>query len=149
MQSVSCPSRPSRPRMCGDAEEAHASGSGERAGRCGERGPRARTQLLGEDAAKTAHFAGALREAFQPSTDPLTMEVAAAALGHLVRSGGALTADIVEFEARARGARRARGSVSFPFGAVFASETPAYIAAPQECSLPACTPGLLEHPVDD
>ena len=35
---------------------------------------------------------------FQPSTDPLTMEVAAATLGHLVKSGGALTADIVEFE---------------------------------------------------
>ena len=59
-----------------------------------------RAQLLGEDAAKTAHFAKALREVFQPSTDPLTMEVAAATLGHLVKSGGALTADIVEFEAR-------------------------------------------------
>lgn len=60
-----------------------------------------RAQLLGEDAAKTAHFASNLREVFQPSTEPLTMEVAAAALGHLVRSGGALTADVVEFEARA------------------------------------------------
>lgn len=59
-----------------------------------------RAQLLGEDAAKTAHFASNLREVFQPSTEPLTMEVAAAALGHLVRSGGALTADVVEFEAR-------------------------------------------------
>lgn len=59
-------------------------------------------QLLGEDAAKTAHFASNLREVFQPSTEPLTMEVAAAALGHLVRSGGALTADVVEFEARNR-----------------------------------------------
>jgi hypothetical protein len=68
-------------------------------------------QLLGEDAAKTAHFAGALREAFQPSTDPLTMEVAAAALGHLVRSGGALTADIVEFEARAPGRSHGSGSI--------------------------------------
>ena len=57
-------------------------------------------QLLGEDAAKTAHFASNLRDVFQPSTEPLTMEVAAAALGHLVRSGGALTADVVEFEAR-------------------------------------------------
>lgn len=29
----------------------------------------------------------------------MTMEVAASTLGHLVKSGGALTADIVEFEA--------------------------------------------------
>ncbi len=57
-------------------------------------------QLLGEDAAKTSYFASYLREVFQPNTDPMTMEVAASTLGHLVKSGGALTADIVEFEAR-------------------------------------------------
>ena len=55
-------------------------------------------QLLGEDAAKTSHFASYLREVFLPGTEMLTMEVAAATLGHLVKSGGALTADIVEFE---------------------------------------------------
>lgn len=57
-------------------------------------------QLLGEDALKTSNFAKYLREVFQPGTDPMTMEVAAATLGHLVKSGGALTADIVEFEVR-------------------------------------------------
>lgn len=58
-------------------------------------------QLLGEDAAKTSHFASYLREVFLPGTEMLTMEVAAATLGHLVKSGGALTADIVEFEVAA------------------------------------------------
>ncbi|BDA44527.1 Serine/threonine-protein kinase TOR [Coccomyxa sp. Obi] len=57
-------------------------------------------KLLGEDAAKTSYFASYLREVFQPNTDPMTMEVAASTLGHLVKSGGALTADIVEFEVR-------------------------------------------------
>lgn len=55
-------------------------------------------QLLGEDAAKTTKFAEYLREVFHPTTEPMTMEVAAATLGHLVRSGGAPTADIVETE---------------------------------------------------
>ena len=55
-------------------------------------------QLLGEDAAKTTIFARYLREVFHPTTEPVTMEVAAATLGHLVRSGGAPTADIVETE---------------------------------------------------
>jgi FKBP12-rapamycin complex-associated protein len=55
-------------------------------------------QLMGEDAAKVSHFATYLREVFQPGTEPMIMEVAAATLGHLVKSGGALTADIVEFE---------------------------------------------------
>ena len=55
-------------------------------------------QLLGEDAAKTTNFAAYLREVFHPTTEPVTMEVAANTLGHLVRSGGALTADIVETE---------------------------------------------------
>ncbi len=59
--------------------------------------PRA-AQLLGEDAAKTTKFAEYLREVFHPTTEPMTMEVAAATLGHLVRSGGAPTADIVETE---------------------------------------------------
>ena len=55
-------------------------------------------QLLGEDAAKTTNFAAYLREVFHPTTEPVTMEVAANTLGHLVRSGGALKADIVETE---------------------------------------------------
>ena len=55
-------------------------------------------QLLGENATKITIFAGFLREVFQPSTDPATMEVAAVTLGHLVKSGRALTADIVESE---------------------------------------------------
>ena len=67
---------------------------------------RLHAQLLGEDAAKTSHFAAYLCEVFQPGTEPLTMEVAAATLGHLVRSGGALTADIVEVEVRAHGRPR-------------------------------------------
>ncbi len=58
----------------------------------------AAVQLLGEDAAKTTNFAAYLREVFHPTTEPMTMEVAAGTLGHLVRSGGALTADIVETE---------------------------------------------------
>ena len=55
-------------------------------------------QLLGENAAKISNFASYLRSVFRTDTDPVTLEVAAATLGHLVQSGGALTADVVEFE---------------------------------------------------
>ena len=55
-------------------------------------------QLLGEDPAKIVNFAGYLRTVFRTDTDPTTLEVAAATLGHLVQTGGALTADVVEFE---------------------------------------------------
>lgn len=57
-------------------------------------------QLLGENPAKIVNFAGYLRNVFRTDTDPTTLEVAAATLGHLVQAGGALTADVVEFEVR-------------------------------------------------
>ena len=46
------------------------------------------------------HFAGYLHNVFHPSTDEKTLEVAAHTMGHLVRVGGPLTADVVEFEVR-------------------------------------------------
>lgn len=55
-------------------------------------------QLLGETAAKISNFASYLRSVFRTDTDPTTLEVAAATLGHLVQTGGALTADVVEYE---------------------------------------------------
>ncbi len=55
-------------------------------------------QLLGENAAKISNFATYLRSVFRTDTDPVTLEVAAATLGHLVQTGGALTADVVEYE---------------------------------------------------
>ena len=55
-------------------------------------------QLLGENAAKISNFATYLRSVFRTDTDPTTLEVAAATLGHLVQAGGALTADVVEYE---------------------------------------------------
>ena len=54
--------------------------------------------ILGENATKVSRFANYLRDVFQPGTDALTMSAAAKALGHLVRSGGSVTADVVEFE---------------------------------------------------
>ena len=57
-------------------------------------------QLLGENAAKISNFASYLRSVFRTDTDPTTLEVAAATLGHLVQTGGALTADVVEYEVR-------------------------------------------------
>ena len=54
--------------------------------------------MLGENPAKIVNFAGYLRNVFRTDTDPTTLEVAAATLGHLVQTGGALTADVVEFE---------------------------------------------------
>lgn len=56
--------------------------------------------MLGENPAKIVNFAGYLRNVFYADTDPTTLEVAAATLGHLVQTGGALTADVVEFEVR-------------------------------------------------
>ncbi len=55
-------------------------------------------QLLGENAAKISNFATYLRSVFRTDTDPVTLEIAAATLGHLVQTGGALTADVVEYE---------------------------------------------------
>ena len=59
------------------------------------------SQLLGENAAKIGNFGDYLRLVFQPTTDARTLEVAAEALGHLVRSGGALTAQVVDSEVSA------------------------------------------------
>ena len=56
--------------------------------------------LLGENATKISRFANYLRDVFQPSTDALTLAAAAKALGHLVRSGGPVAADVVEFEVK-------------------------------------------------
>ena len=56
--------------------------------------------LLGENATKISRFANYLRDIFQPSTDALTLAAAAKALGHLVHSGGPVTADVVEFEVK-------------------------------------------------
>eukprot|EP00854_Cymbomonas_tetramitiformis_P013611 gene13611-16092_t len=55
---------------------------------------------LGENATKISRFANYLRDIFQPNIDTATMIAAAQALGHLVRAGGALTADVVEFEVK-------------------------------------------------
>ncbi|DBA66640.1 TPA: hypothetical protein ACH3X2_002209 [Trebouxia sp. C0005] len=57
-------------------------------------------KLLGENAAKISNFAIYLRSVFRTDTDPVTLEVAAATLGHLVQTGGALTADVVEYEVK-------------------------------------------------
>ena len=57
-------------------------------------------QLSGERSAMVGHFAGYLHNVFHPSTDEKTLEVAADTMGHLVRVGGPLTADVVEFEVR-------------------------------------------------
>ena len=56
--------------------------------------------LVGENATKIARFANYLRDVFQPSTDYTTMVLSARALGHLVRTGGPMTADVVTFEVR-------------------------------------------------
>eukprot|EP00891_Asterochloris_glomerata_P006787 jgi/Astpho2/6787/fgenesh1_pm.00103_%23_6_t len=57
-------------------------------------------RLSGERSAMVGHFAGYLHNVFHPSTDEKTLEVAADTMGHLVRVGGPLTADVVEFEVR-------------------------------------------------
>jgi hypothetical protein len=55
---------------------------------------------LGENATKISRFANYLRQIFEEKTDPAVMVAASAALGHLAREGGALTADVVEFQVR-------------------------------------------------
>ena len=59
---------------------------------------------LGEPATKLSRFAALLHASLGPTVEPRLAEAAAAALGHLVASGGALTADVVEREARPSGA---------------------------------------------
>ena len=68
-------------------------------------------QLLGENAAKISNFASYLRSVFRTDTDPVTLEVAAATLGHLVQTGGALTADVVEYEVVVPSACMLKGSL--------------------------------------
>uniref|UniRef100_A0A7S1SYY6 Serine/threonine-protein kinase TOR n=1 Tax=Tetraselmis chuii TaxID=63592 RepID=A0A7S1SYY6_9CHLO len=57
-------------------------------------------EILGEHASKISRFAGYLRDVFLPATDLATLELASRTMGHLVFSGGALTADVVESEVR-------------------------------------------------
>lgn len=59
---------------------------------------------LGENAAKFSRFANYLRElpfAIGTPCDTAIVNASVDTLGHLVRTGGALTADVVEFEVRA------------------------------------------------
>jgi hypothetical protein len=56
---------------------------------------------LGENATKFSRFANYLRDPpFQMGCDLTIVGAAVDALGLLVRTGGALTADVVEFEVR-------------------------------------------------
>eukprot|EP00897_Mesotaenium_endlicherianum_P005918 jgi/Mesen1/5354/ME000267S04502 len=55
---------------------------------------------LGENATKISRFASYLRHIFEHKTDADTLVAASAALGHLARAGGALTADVVEFQVK-------------------------------------------------
>lgn len=57
-------------------------------------------KVTGDDAAKTAKFADYLGRVLQDSSDRDLLEVAAATMGHLVKAGGAVAADIVEQEVR-------------------------------------------------
>ncbi|KAG2481849.1 hypothetical protein HYH03_019185, partial [Edaphochlamys debaryana] len=57
-------------------------------------------KLSGDDAAKTSRLASLLSRVLEDSEDPGLSEAAAHTLGHLVRSGGAMTSDIVEKEIR-------------------------------------------------
>lgn len=53
---------------------------------------------LGETATKIAKFADHLKMIFEEKQDPEVMKAASIALGHLARVGGALTADVVEYQ---------------------------------------------------
>eukprot|EP00850_Spirogloea_muscicola_P011604 SM000072S21238 [mRNA] locus=s72:583526:601430:+ [translate_table: standard] len=55
---------------------------------------------LGEDATKISRFASSLRTIFEEKQDPDVLLAATAALGLLARTGGALTADVVEFQVK-------------------------------------------------
>ncbi|GLC61314.1 hypothetical protein PLESTB_001742500 [Pleodorina starrii] len=57
-------------------------------------------KLSGDDAAKTSRLASMLSRVLEDSEDATLSEAAAHTLGHLVRSGGAMTSDIVEKEIR-------------------------------------------------
>lgn len=53
---------------------------------------------LGEIATKITKFASFLRTIFEYKQDDKTLITASRALGHLASAGGALTADVVEFQ---------------------------------------------------
>lgn len=55
---------------------------------------------LGEIATKIAKFASYLRSIFESKTDSDVLVNASRALGHLAATGGALTADVVEYQVR-------------------------------------------------
>lgn len=58
---------------------------------------------MGDDTAKTSRFAHALSRVLDDTDDSVLMHTAARTMGHLVKSGGAMTADIVEREVRGMG----------------------------------------------
>jgi hypothetical protein len=60
-------------------------------------------QLVGDDSAKTSRFAHALSRVLDDTDDGSLAHCAARTMGHLVKSGGAMTADIVEREVRVGG----------------------------------------------
>lgn len=53
---------------------------------------------LGETATKIAKFAEYLKKIFEEKQDPEVLIAASVALGHLAKVGGALTADVVEYQ---------------------------------------------------
>ena len=57
-------------------------------------------QVVGDDAARARSFASLLSHALAHAEDVTVLNVAAQTLGHLVRSGGAMAADIVDKEVR-------------------------------------------------
>ena len=65
-----------------------------------------RRAQLGEPATKLSRLGALLHAALGPAAEPRLAEAAAAALGHLVQSGGGLTADVVEREVRPARPRR-------------------------------------------
>lgn len=71
---------------------------------------------LGENATKISRFANYLRQIFEEKGDPAVMVAASVALGHLAREGGALTADVVEFQVRAEGVYASTYDMAGPRG---------------------------------
>ena len=55
---------------------------------------------MGENVGKINRFATYLRDVFTPTCEPQLAEAASRALGHLVLTGGVLTADVVESEVK-------------------------------------------------
>jgi FKBP12-rapamycin complex-associated protein len=69
--------------------------------------PQQRTaQTAGEDTTKTKTMSGLLHKVLEEVDEPLLMELAARTLGRLVKSGAAMTSEIVDREVRACGRKR-------------------------------------------